>query len=379
MSEGINHHRRRLFGAAAMTIAATRLGMIGSARAQSGRTRPADLPAIKVQQMTPAAARLPIEDEFPSLGSATGWLNSQPLTAAGLRGKVVLIDFWTYSCINWLRSLPYVRAWADKYKDQGLVVIGVHAPEFGFEKDVDNVRRAVKDMRIDYPVAIDNDHAIWRAFKNEYWPALYFVDAQGHIRHHQFGEGDYEQSERIIQQLLAEAGIGGIDHELVSVDARGAEAAADWGSLKSPENYVGHERTENFASPGGAALDKRRVYAAPAQLRLNHWALSGDWTVGKQAIVLNQANGRIAYRFHARDLHLVMGPAAPGTPARFRVLIDGQPPGAAHGIDVDDQGNGTVTEPRLYQLVRQPKRIADRQFEIEFLDSGVEAFAFTFG
>jgi thiol-disulfide isomerase/thioredoxin len=379
MSEEINHHRRRLFGAVAMTIAATRLGMIGSARAQSGRTRPADLPAIKVQQMTPAAARLPIEDEFPSLGSATGWLNSQPLTAAGLRGKVVLIDFWTYSCINWLRSLPYVRAWADKYKDQGLVVIGVHAPEFGFEKDVDNVRRAVKDMRIDYPVAIDNDHAIWRAFNNEYWPALYFVDAQGHIRHHQFGEGDYEQSERIIQQLLAEAGIGGIDHELVSVDARGAEAAADWGSLKSPENYVGHERTENFASPGGAALDKRRVYAAPAQLRLNHWALSGDWTVGKQAIVLNQANGRIAYRFHARDLHLVMGPAAPGTPARFRVLIDGQPPGAAHGIDVDDQGNGTVTEPRLYQLIRQPKRIADRQFEIEFLDSGVEAFAFTFG
>ena len=379
MSEGINHHRRRLFGAAAMTVAATRLGMIGSARAQSGRTRPADLPAIKVQQMTPAAARLPIEDEFPSLGSATGWLNSQPLTAAGLRGKVVLIDFWTYSCINWLRSLPYVRAWADKYKDQGLVVIGVHAPEFGFEKDVDNVRRAAKDMRIDYPVAIDNDHAIWRAFNNEYWPALYFVDAQGHIRHHQFGEGDYEQSERIIQQLLAEAGIGGIDHELVSVDARGAEAAADWGSLKSPENYVGHERTENFASPGGAALDKRRVYAAPAQLRLNQWALSGDWTVGKQAIVLNQANGRIAYRFHARDLHLVMGPAAPGTPARFRVLIDGQPPGAAHGIDVDDQGNGTVTGPRLYQLIRQPKRIADRQFEIEFLDPGVEAFAFTFG
>jgi len=332
-----------------------------------------------VQQVTPAAVRLPIEGELPSLSGATEWLNSPPLTAAGLRGKVVLIDVWTYTCINWLRTLPYVRAWAQKYKNQGLVVIGVHAPEFAFEKNVDNVRRAAKDMKVDYPIAIDNDYAIWRALKNEYWPALYFVDAQGRIRHHHFGEGEYEQSERIIQQLLAEAGIGGIGHELVSVDGRGAEAAADWGSLKSPENYVGYERTENFASPGGAVLDKRRVYAAPAQLRLNHWALSGDWTVGKQAIVLNKANGRIAYRFHARDVHLVMGPAVQGTSVRFRVLIDGKPPGAAHGIDVDDQGNGTVSEQRLYQLIRQAKPIADRQFEIEFLDSGVEAFAFTFG
>jgi thiol-disulfide isomerase/thioredoxin len=332
-----------------------------------------------VQQMAPAAVQLRIEGELPSLGGATEWLNSPALTAAGLRGKVVLIDIWTYTCINWLRSLPYVRAWAEKYKNQGLVVIGVHAPEFEFEKNVDNVRRAAKDMKVDYPIAIDNNYAIWRALKNEYWPALYFVDAQGRIRHHHFGEGGYEQSERIIQQLLAEAGIGGVGHELVSVDARGAEVAADWGSLKSPENYVGYERTENFASPGGAVLDKRRVYAAPAQLRLNHWALSGDWTVGKQAIVLNKANGRIAYRFHARDLHLVMGPAARGTSVRFRVLIDGKPPAAAHGIDVDDQGNGTVTEQRLYQLIRQPKPIADRQFEIEFLDAGVEAFAFTFG
>ncbi len=241
-----------------------------------------------VRQVTPAAVPLPIEGELPSLGSATEWLNSQPLTAAGLRGKVVLIDFWTYTCINWLRTLPYVRAWAEKYKNQGLVVIGVHAPEFAFEKNLDNVRRAAKDMRVDYPIAIDSDHALWRAFKNEYWPALYFVDAQGHIRHHHFGEGEYERSERIIQQLLAEAGSGGIGHELVSVDARGAEAAADWGSLKSPENYVGYERTENFASPGGAVLDKRRVYAVPAQLRLNQWALSGDWTVQKQATVLNK-------------------------------------------------------------------------------------------
>jgi thiol-disulfide isomerase/thioredoxin len=332
-----------------------------------------------VQQLTPAAVRLPIEGELPSLGSATGWLNSQPLTAAGLRGKVVLVEFWTYTCINWLRTLPYVRAWAEKYKDRGLVVIGIHSPEFEFEKNVDNVRWAAQDMRVDYPIAIDSDHAVWRTFNNQYWPALYFVDAQGHIRHHQFGEGDYEQSERIIQQLLSEAGMRGIGQELVSVDARGAEAAADWGSLKSPENYLGYERTENFASPGGAVLDKQRIYAIPARLRLNHWALSGDWTVQKEATVLNKANGRIAYRFHARDLHLVMGPAARGTSVRFRVLIDGQPPGAAHGIDVDDQGNGRVTEQRLYQLIRQPKPIAERQFEIEFLDLGVEVFAFTFG
>jgi len=330
-------------------------------------------------QMTPAARRLPIEGELPSLGGATEWLNSPALTAAGLRGKVVLIDVWTYTCINWIRTLPYVRAWAEKYENQGLVMIGVHAPEFEFEKNVDNVRRAAKDMKVNYPIAIDNNYAIWRALKNEYWPALYFVDAQGRIRHHHFGEGEYEQSEMVIQQLLADAGIGGVGYKLVSVDARGVEAAADWGSLKSPENYVGYERTENFASPGGAVLDKRRVYAAPAQLRLNQWALSGDWTVGKQTTVLNKANGRIAYRFHARDLHLVMGPAVRGTSVRFRVLIDGKPPGAAHGIDVDDQGNGTVTEQRLYQLIRQPKSIADRQFEIEFLDSGVEAFAFTFG
>ena len=363
MSEEINPDRRRFFGTAALTIAAASLGMIGSL----------------MQQGKAAALQLPIEGELPSLSGATGWLNSQPLTAADLRGKVVLIDVWTYTCINWLRTLSYVRAWAEKYKNQGLVVIGVHSPEFSFEKDVDNVRRAAKDMKVNYPIAIDSNYAIWRALKNEYWPALYFVDAQGRIRHHHFGEGEYEQSERIIQQLLAEAGIGGIGHELVSVDARGAEAPADWGSLKSPENYVGYERTENFASPGGAVLDKRRVYAIPARLRLNHWALSGDWTVGKHATALNEANGRIAYRFHARDLHLVMGPAAQGTSVRFRVLIDGQPPGAAHGIDVGAQGNGTVTEQRLYQLIRQPKPITDRQFEIVFLDSGVEAFAFTFG
>jgi thiol-disulfide isomerase/thioredoxin len=331
-----------------------------------------------VQQATPKPARLPVEGELPSLGGATEWLNSPPLTPAGLRGKVVLVQVWTYTCINWLRTLPYVRAWAEKYQDQGLVVIGVHSPEFGFEHNVDNVRRAAKDMRVEYPVAIDNDFAIWRAFNNQYWPALYFVDAEGRIRHHKFGEGDYAQSEKIIQQLLAVAGHGA-GQELVSVDGRGLEAAADWGSLKTPEIYLGYDRTENFASPGGAILEQHRVYAAPARLKLNKWALSGDWTMGKQATALNKAEGRIVYRFHARDLHLVMGPARPGASVRFRVLIDGKPPGAAHGADVDDQGYGTATEQRLYQLIRQPEPIADRQFEIEFLDPGVEVFAFTFG
>jgi thiol-disulfide isomerase/thioredoxin len=331
------------------------------------------------QQAPPRVVQLPIEGELPSLGGANEWLNSPPLTAAGLRGKVVLVDVWTYTCINWLRTLPYVRAWAEKYKGQGLVVIGVHSPEFPFEKNIDNVRRAAKDMRVDYPIAIDNDFAIWHALNNEYWPALYLVDAKGRIRHHQFGEGGYEQSERIIQQLLTEAGSGNVAGGVASIDAHGAEAPPDWGNLKSPENYVGYDRTENFASPGGAVLGATRLYAAPAKLKLNYWALSGDWTVGNRAAALNKPNGRIVYRFHARDLHLVMGPAAKGTSVRYRVLIDGQPPGAAHGIDVDNQGNGAVTEQRLYQLIRQPQPIADRQFEIEFLDPGVEAFAFTFG
>ncbi len=335
--------------------------------------------ALADDRSAPGASQLPIEGDLPSLGGATAWLNSPPLTAAGLRGKVVLVEFWTYTCINWLRSHPYVRAWGEKYKKQGLVVIGVHAPEFAFERNVDNVRREAKDMRVEYPIAIDNDYAVWRAFKNEYWPALYFIDAQGHIRHHQFGEGGYDQSERVIQQLLAEAGSSGVGHALVAVDARGAEAAAAWDSLKSPETYVGYEQAQNFASPRGVVADKPHVYAAPAQLRLNDWALSGEWTVGKQLAVLNRPNGRIAYRFHARDLHLVMGPAARGASVRFRVLVDGQAPRADHGGDVDEQGSGSVTEQRLYQLIRQRKPIADRQFEIEFLDPGVEAFVFTFG
>jgi thiol-disulfide isomerase/thioredoxin len=363
MSEVFKHDRRRFLAAAGLTAAAVPFGAVACA----GR------------RTTSAAALLPVEGELPSLGGADAWLNSQPLSAASLRGKVALVQFCTYTCINWLRTLPYVRAWDEKYKGQGLVVVGVHTPEFPFEKDVDNVRRALKDMGVVYPVAVDNDYAIWRAFENRYWPALYFIDARGRVRHHHFGEGEYEQSERVIQQLLAEAGVGGAGHEPVSLDASGIEAAADWGNLKSPENYVGYERTENFASPGGAVSNKSRVYAAPAQLSLNQWALSGDWTVGKQATVLNKAGGRMAYRFHARDLHLVMGPSARGTSVRFRVALDGQPAGAAHGVDVDDRGNGTVIEQRLYQLIRQAKPVTERRFEIEFLDPGVEAFAFTFG
>jgi thiol-disulfide isomerase/thioredoxin len=360
MPEEPNDDRRRLLATGFIALVASHLGILRSARAQAIRP-------------------LPVEGEMSSLDRATAWLNSPPLTAAGLRGKVVLINFWTYTCINWLRSLPYVRAWASKYAEHGLVVIGVHTPEFSFEKDLDNVRRAAADLTVRYPIAVDSDYALWQAFANQYWPALYFVDVQGRIRHHHFGEGEYERSEQAIQQLLLEAGVRGITRELVSPDARGAEAAADWASLKSPENYLGYARTQNFASLGGAVPDKRRAYVIPARLELNHWGLSGDWTVQREAVVLNQAKGRIAYHFHARDLHLVMGPAARGLSLPFRVLIDGRPPGAAHGTDVDERGHGTLTKQRMYQLIRQPKPIGDRQFEIEFLESGAEAFAFTFG
>jgi len=325
-----------------------------------------------------ASAQLPVEGELPSLAGATGWLNSPPLTPTGLHGKVTLVNFWTYTCINWLRQLPYVRAWAGKYSGQGLVVIGVHTPEFDFEHDHDNVRRAAADMRIDYPVAIDDDYAVWLAFDNHYWPALYFADAQGRIRHHHFGEGEYQQSEMVLQQLLGEAG-SHPGHDLVSPDTSGIEAPADWASLRSPENYTGYERTENFASPGGLVPGQPHSYRVPAELRLNHWALSGDWTADRQPTGLNTAGGQIAYRFHARDLNLVMGPTESGTSVRFQVLLDGQPPGSAHGTDVDDQGHGTVPAQRLYQLIRQPGPVTDRTFEITFLDPGVQAYAFTFG
>ncbi len=338
-----------------MTMAASSFGRLGTAEASGRESR-----------------------ELTALGGATEWLNSPRLTPANLLGKTVVIDFCTYTCINWLRTLPYRRAWAQKYT-QGLVLIGVHTPEFAFEQNVDNVRRAVRQMRIEYPIVLDNDYAIWRAFRNQYWPALYFLDARGRVRDHQFGEGEYGRSEKIIQRLLSEAGVGGAGDGVVSVDAGGVEAAADWNNLRSPENYVGYERSQNFASPGGGEPDRRRVYAAPARVALNQWALAGEWTIGRQATVLGSANGRMVYRFHARDLHLVMGPRRQGIPIRFRVTIDGQPPGPAHGVDIDEGGNGTVVEQRLYQLIRQPGPIADRRFEIEFLDAGVETFAFTFG
>jgi len=326
-----------------------------------------------------ASGSLPVEGELPPFAGATGWLNSPPLTLADLSGKVVVVDFWTYTCINWLRQLPYLRAWAEKYAGHGLVVIGVHTPEFGFEHNSDNVRQAVQDMQITYPVATDNNYAVWSAFDNHYWPALYFADAEGRIRHHHFGEGEYSQSEMVIQQLLAEAGSTGAGHDLVTVEPGGAEAAADWASLRSPENYTGYERTENFASPGGARPGTPHAYAVPERLGLNQWALSGDWTMGEQATTLNTPGGQITCRFHARDVNLVMGPAAPGTATPFRVRIDGQPPGTAHGADADGQGYGTATQQRLYQLIRQPGPITDHTFEITFPDPGIQAYAFTFG
>jgi thiol-disulfide isomerase/thioredoxin len=362
MSITINCDRRNFLATAAMTLAGARLGIAGCARAQSG-----------------TELRLSMEGSFPSLSGATGWLNSEPLAPAGLRGKVVLIDFWTYTCVNWRRTLPYVRAWAAKYKDHGLVVIGVHTPEFSFEHNPDNVHWAIQDMRINYPVAIDNDYAIWNAFNNEYWPAIYLIDAKGHIRHHQFGEGEYQRSEKVLQQLLIQAGNGGISDDLVSVDPSGAEVSADGSDLRTPETYTGYGQTENFASPGGAPSDKPHVYTFPARLDRNHWALAGNWTIHKEPVTLNQPSGRIAYRFHARDLNLVMGPTTRGTSVRFRVRIDGQPPGTAHGADVDGSGSGTIVEQRLYQLIRQVEPVADRECEIEFLNPDVQVFDFTFG
>ncbi len=333
--------------------------------------------------MQPAAAKggsqvLPIEGRMPPLTGAAAWLNSPPLTAENLKGKVVLVDFWTYSCINCLRTLPYVRAWAEKYKDQGLVVIGVHTPEFAFEKNIDNVKAAVADLKIGYPVAVDNDYAIWRAFQNKYWPAHYFIDAQGRVRHHHFGEGEYAESERVIQELLAEAGGKNPLPDLVKVSAAGAEAAPQLADVASHETYIGYARAENFISPGGLKQDVANAYAT-GKPKLNEWGLVGDWTVGPEHAQLDRKDGGIVYRFHARDLHLVLGPGADGKPVRFRVTIDGAAPGGSHGMDTDAQGAGVVSEQRLYQLVRQAGPVVDRTFEIEFLDPDVQAFAFTFG
>ena len=361
MSGPVNYRRHSLVDPSSITLAST------------------DFELLDAEDRTDSG----FEWSMPSLDGAIAWLNSPPLAAADLRGNVVLVDFWTYTCINWLRTLPYVRAWSEKYQSLGLIVVGVHTPEFPFEHDIENVRRAARDMRVEYPVAIDNDYAIWQAFNNHYWPALYLFDAAGQIRDHHFGEGDYIRSEIMIQRLLAETGVGGISvgEDLVSdsVDANSIEVAADWGDLESPETYLGYGRAERLASPGDAVLGERHVYNAPTRLRTNQWALTGDWTAETHAAVLHTTGGRIAYRFHARDLHLVMGPAGRGSSVRFCVRIDGQAPGAAHGSDVDEQGAGVISEQRLYQLIRQPKPIVDRLFEIEFLDAGVEAYAFTFG
>jgi thiol-disulfide isomerase/thioredoxin len=309
---------------------------------------------------------------MPSLSGATGWLNSEPLGPAELRGRIVLVNFWTFTCINWLRQEPYVRAWSQAYRNDGLVVIGVHTPEFSFEHEIDRVRQATKERAIDYPVVLDNDYEIWSAFDNRYWPALYFVDADGVIRDHHFGEGRYEQSERVLQQLL------GVERELVPVAGLGVEAEADWDHLRTPETYLGYARGEHFASPNGTAFDERRAYAIPEELRFNQWALAGEWTVRREKAVLDEAGGSIAYRFHARDAHLVL---SPGTqePITFRLLLDGEAPGPSHGVDVDEHGNGLLRDGRLYQLVREHDAVRERTLEITFLEPGVEAYVFTFG
>ncbi|HEY2039459.1 MAG TPA: thioredoxin family protein [Edaphobacter sp.] len=313
------------------------------------------------------------------LTRATSWINSSPLTAKQLKGKVVLVDFWDYSCINCIRVIPYIRAWAEKYKDSGLVVIGVHTPEFDVEKQIPNVQKAVTKFGITYPVALDNKYAIWNAFHNQAWPAHYFIDAKGKVRYEHFGEGEYDQSERWIQELLKEANAKPMQATSVSVRGQGVEAAADMNDVRSPETYIGYARAEHFVSPGGIKHDAEQVYTEPKQLRLNEWGLVGKWNDHKQVAVLGAAGGKIVFRFHARDLHLVLGPGADGKPVRFRVTIDGQAPGQNHGVDTDEQGNGVVTEHRLYQLIRQKGAVTDHTFTIVFQDPGVQAFSFTFG
>ena len=309
---------------------------------------------------------------MPPLDGATEWINSEPLDPAGLRGSVVLVNFWTLTCINWLRQEPYVRAWSQAYRDDGLVVIGVHTPEFSFEHELDRVRQATRERGIDYPVALDNGYEIWGAFDNHYWPALYFVDAEGIVRDQHFGEGRYEQSERVIQRLL------GVERELVSVEALGVEAEADWENLRTPETYLGYGRGERFASPDGAAPNEARAYGLPERLRSNHWALAGEWTIGREKVTLEKAGGSVAYRFHARDAHLVLSPGA-REPIPFRVLLDGKAPGPSHGVDVDEHGDGLLRDGRLYQLLRQHDGIRERTLEITFLEPGAEAYAFTLG
>jgi thiol-disulfide isomerase/thioredoxin len=328
--------------------------------------------------MAAANSTLPDEGPMPELGGAVAWLNSASLNRESLRGKVVLVNFWTYSCINSLRELPYVQAWAAKYKDSGLIVIGVHAPEFGFEKEPTNVENAVRELGVAFPVPIDSDHRIWWAFGNEYWPADYFIDAKGRIRHHHFGEGEYDRCEHVIQELLRENGATGFATDSVRPSADGAEAPPSE-DVRSPETYVGYARAEAFASPERVNEDAARIYTLPTRLSLNHWGLGGSWNVGAESAALQEAPGKIAFRFHSRDLHMVIGPSKDGKPSRFKVRLDSAAPGEDHGVDSAADGAGDVRQPRMYQLIRQKGPIRDRTFEIEFLDSGVHLFSFTFG
>lgn len=347
-------------------------------RLHPNRKTTASGPSISKQVEPSATDPLPVVELMPSLAGAQEWLNSPPLSLEALKGKVVLVAFWTYSCINCLRAIPYVRAWAEKYREHGLIVMGVHAPEFAFERSVANVESAMKTLRIGYPVAIDNEYKIWRAFENEYWPAHYFIDGNGKVRHRHFGEGEYVRSEQIIQQLLANTGEKNVPTGIVGVNATGAEAASDTDHVKSPETYLGYSRIDNFVSPGGVVQDKSHDYAA-GEPQLNKWSMSGKWTIANERAQLDASDGGVVYRFHARDLHLVLGPPSEGAKIRFRITIDGKPPGDAHGVDTDADGNGVVTAQRLYQLVRSSGPVTERTFEIRFLDPGVQAYVFTFG
>jgi cytochrome c biogenesis protein CcdA/thiol-disulfide isomerase/thioredoxin len=359
----------------------TKFSFVNTAKAEEHLIGSLGAPKPALVSVSAVEAQPVLEDEgpMPDLNGAVGWINSPPLSSKSLRGKVVMIDFWTYSCINCLRALPYVEGWATKYKDAGLVVIGVHTPEFAFEKERSNVERAVRDLKITYPVAIDSDYKIWEAFNNQYWPAHYFIDGKGRIRAHHFGEGGYDESERVIQELLKENGATSLAAGVLNVNATGAEAASDARNVGSPETYVGYKRSANFASAEPIAKDSRKTYSPQPRLSLNQWALGGSWKLGEESAVLQSVPGKIVFRFHARDLHLVLGPAKNGKPIRFVVKLDGTPPGDDHGADTDASGAGTVQGNRLYQLIRQKGAVEDRTFEIDFLDPGVEAFAFTFG
>jgi cytochrome c biogenesis protein CcdA/thiol-disulfide isomerase/thioredoxin len=392
-SLGAGEWIRRVLGAAMLVgVVAIALGLDTTVLARISAASTGGIEQRLVQMFTPAAtpAKLPVQTavdtqpvlddlgEMPALSGAVQWLNSPPLTAESLRGKVVLVDFWTYSCINCLRTLPYVKAWAEKYRDQGLVVIGVHAPEFAFERDIGNVTKEAKKLGIDYPIAIDNNYSIWRAFNNQYWPAHYFIDASGHIRYQHFGEGDYAQSERVIQELLRQAGAKNISTTVSQVAGQGVEQAAGNQADISPETYLGYARADSFAS-GAASQDMVARYSVPATLQLNSWGLAGNWTVGGENVTLNAPNGRIVYRFHARDLHLVLGPVSGGKPVAFKVTLDGKAPGEMHGADIAPDGHGVVTDQRLYQLIRQTDGVGEHTFSIEFEQAGVAAYAFTFG